>query len=501
MADPAPFGPALDARAIEALGARVVALVAEHFCGMRAGRVFTPMAHESRRALMTAALPAQGLAPEAILERIARDILPFPMGNGHPRFFGWVNSPPVPLAALTEMLAAAMNPSCAGGDHAAIYLEHGVVGWLMDLVGFPREGSYGLLVSGGSMASLTALAVARHWAARADGWDARDEGLQQGRPRLILYASSEGHGCIRKSVELLGLGARSLRTVPVDASYRMDVAALGVAIERDEAAGLRPFAVVASAGTVNTGAIDPLDAIADICAARGLWLHVDGAYGAIGRLDPEAAPLNAGLERAQSLALDPHKWLSVPVECGAVLVRDGQLLRDAFSLVPPYLRTEPDKGFGGLPWFAEYGFQQTRGFRALKLWVTLLALGRDGVAALIRRHRALAKRLAARVETVDDLELLAPVTLSAVCFRYRPAGWRGDENALDVLNKAIVETIQEEGEAFVTHTTLNGRRAIRASVLHYGTTDDDVDFLVDLARRTGTRLSQASPSHDTRCER
>ena len=501
MADPAPLGPALEAGAIEALGARVVALVAEHLGGMRAGRVFTPMAPETRRALMEQALPDKGLAPEAILERITREILPFPMGNGHPRFFGWVNSPPVPLAALTEMLAAAFNPSCAGGDHAAIYLEHGVVRWLIELTGFPREGSSGLLVSGGSMASLTALAAARHAAAQADGWEIRKEGLQGARPQFVLYASSESHSCIRKSVELLGLGSDSIRTVPVDASYRMDVAALGAAIEGDKAAGLRPFAVAASAGTVNTGAIDPLDAIADVCEQHRLWFHIDGAYGAVGRLDPEIAPLYAGLARADSVALDPHKWLSVPVECGAALVRDGALLRESFSLVPPYLRTEPDKGFGGLPWFSEYGFQQTRGFRALKLWVTLLALGADGIAALVQRHRALAKRLAARIDAADDLELLAPVTLSVVCFRYLPTGWRNGEGLLDALNKATVEAIQEEGEAFVTYTTLGGGLAIRASVLHYGTTEDDVDFLVDLVRRTGARLVQSVASHYGRRDR
>jgi aromatic-L-amino-acid decarboxylase len=495
VAEPRPGHPALDAARIEALGARVAALAAEHLTGMRERRVFTPMAAEARRTLVEQPLPEHGIAPEAILERIAREIVPYPMGNGHPRFFGWVNSPPVPVAALTEMLTAVLNPSGAGGDHAAVYLEHGVVRWLMELTGFPAKGSYGLLVSGGSVASLTALGAARHAAARADGWDIRKEGLQGNRPRLMLYASSEAHSCIRKSVELLGLGADGVRTIPVDGAFRMDAAALGQAIEADKAAGLRPFCVVASAGTVNTGAVDPFGPVADLCEKHGLWFHVDGAYGAVGRLDPDAAPLYAGLERADSLALDPHKWLSVPIECGAVLVRDGTALRDAYSLVPPYLRLEPGRGFGGLPWFSEYGVQQTRGFRALKLWVALLALGRDGLATTIARHRALAKRLASRIEASGDLELMAPVTLSVVCFRYRPRDWprdgSADEESLDALNKAVTETIQEEGEAFVTHTLVSGRLAIRACVLHYGTTEADVDFLADLVQRTGARLGQA----------
>jgi aromatic-L-amino-acid/L-tryptophan decarboxylase len=500
MADPAHSPFELDSDRIKALGARITALAAEHLTGMRGRAVFGPMRAEVRRALIEQPLPRQGLAPDLILERIATELMPYPMGNGHPRFFGWVNSPPAHLAALTEMLAAALNASCAGGDHAAVYLEHGVVGWLMDLVDFPRDGSYGLLVSGGSMASLTALAAARHAAARADGWDLRACGLQGDRRYLTLYASSESHGCIRKSVELLGLGSDSIRTVPVDAGFRMDAAALRTAIEADKSAGHRPFCVVASAGTVNTGAIDPIDAIAALCSEHHLWLHVDGAYGAVGILDPEATPLYRGMARADSIALDPHKWLSVPVECGAVLVRDGDALRETFSLVPPYLRTEPDKGFGGLPWFSEFGFQQTRGFRALKLWVTMLTLGREGLAEHVMRQRALAKRLAHAVEDADDLELAAPVTLSVVCLRYVPRGWRqtraGDTAALDSLNKAIVETIQEEGEAFVTHTLMNGQLAIRACVLHYATTAADIDFLVALIRRVGERLCQTNGTRE-----
>ena len=348
------------------------------------------------------------------------------MGNGHPRFFGWVNSPPAPVGIVADFLAAALDPSCAGGDHAAIYVERAAVRWLMELVGFPVEGSMGLLVSGGSTASLTCLAAARHRAAAADGWDVRARGLRGAPAPLVLYLSEEGHSCMRKAAEVLGLGRDAVRTVPVDGDLRMDVGALRAAIARDRAAGRRPFCVAASAGTVNTGAIDPLDEVATLCQAEGLWFHVDGAYGAIGVADPALAARYAGLGRADSLALDPHKWLSVPVECGCALVRDGRLLRDTWSLVPPYLRTEEGKGFGGLPWYSEYGFQQTRGFRALKLWMILQHLGRTGVAALVRRHVALARRLAAAVDAAPDLERVAPVELSVVCFRYAPPGWAGD---------------------------------------------------------------------------
>ena len=222
----------------------------------------------------------------------------------------------------------------------------------------------------------------------------RADGLQgDGRPRLVLYTSAEGHSCVRKSAELLGLGGDAVRVLPTDAAFRMDLGALASAVARDRAAGLAPFCVSATAGTVGTGAFDPLDALADFCAAQGLWLHVDGAYGALAAATPEVAERCRGLARADSLALDPHKWLSVPVECGGVLVRDGQLLRDTFSFVPSYLRTEEGKGFGGLPWFSEYGFQQTRGFRALKLWLVLQHLGRAGVQRHLARHLALARTL------------------------------------------------------------------------------------------------------------
>ncbi|MGH7681013.1 MAG: pyridoxal phosphate-dependent decarboxylase family protein, partial [Candidatus Eiseniibacteriota bacterium] len=253
----------------------------------------------------------------------------------------------------------------------------------------------------------------------------------------------------------------------------------------------RPFCVAASAGTVNSGTIDPLAAIADACAAEGLWFHVDGAYGAFGAAAPSLRPLYEGMDRADSLALDPHKWLSVPIECGCALVRDGALLRDSFSLVPPYLRTEEGKGFGGLPWFSEYGPQQTRGFRALKLWMTIRTMGRAGVAARVERHVALARRLGARLAEAADFEVLAQGPLSIVCFRYAPAALRGQGEGLDALNKAVMERVQAGGEAFLSGTTIRGRFALRACVLHDETSESDVDALIDVVRRTGETCARS----------
>ncbi len=480
---------ALDDGEFRRLGHQVVDLIADHLARMAGGPVFAPMPAAARSALRERALPEHGASPDALLAELAERVLPYPMGNGHPRFFGWVNSPPAPVGILADFLAAALDPSCAGGDHAAIYLERAAVRWLMELIGFPTEGSMGVLVSGGSMASLTALAAARQRAATADGWEVRAEGLQGGRPPLTLYTSEEGHSCIRKASELLGLGGNALRTVPTDADFRMDVAALRQAIARDRAAGRRPFCVAASAGTVSTGAVDPLDALADVCEAEGLWLHVDGAYGAPGALDPTVAPRYAGLGRAHSVALDPHKWLSVPVECGCILVRDGATLRNAFSLVPPYLRTDEGRGFGGPPWYSEYGFQQTRGFRALKLWMTLAHLGRAGAAALVSRHVALARELATLVEREPDLELTHAPTLSIVCFRYAPEVLRGDEQALAPLNKRVMEEVQARGAAFLTGTTLRGRFTLRACILHYATGPDDLRALIEAVLDAGAALT------------
>ncbi len=486
--------PALDPEHFRRLAHDTVDLVADYLAGISTRPVFRPMTPAERATLMQEPLGAAGVGPEVLLERVRAAVLPHAMGNGHPRFFGWVNSPPAPVGVLADLLAAALNPSCAGGDHAAIYVERAAVRWLMELIGFPTEGSMGLLASGGSAATLIALAAARHRAAIDDGWNVRRDGLQRARSPFVLYASQEGHSCIQKAAELLGLGTDAIQRIATDENYRMDVGALRAAIAADRAVGKRPFCVAASAGTVSTGAIDPLAELADLCAAERLWLHVDGAYGAVAAALPTHRARYAGLERADSIALDPHKWLSVPVECGAVLVRDGSILRSAFSLVPDYLRTEPDRGFGGLPWYSEFGVQQTRGFRALKLWMTFQHLGRDGVRDLIARHLVLARYLAELVDAAPDLERLATVELSIVCFRYAPARLRGDAGALDALNERLMQDVQASGEAFLTQTTLRGRFALRACVLHYATTEADVAVLVDVVRETGARLASTGPS-------
>jgi aromatic-L-amino-acid/L-tryptophan decarboxylase len=467
-------------------------LAADYLESLAQRPVFRPMAEPERRALAAQPLPETGSTPDSILKFIHDNVLRHPMGNGHPRFFGWVNSAPAPIAVAAELLATAMSPSCAGGDHAPIYMERAVVRWLMELVGFPTEGSMGLLVSGGSMASLTCLAAARRWAGNRQSVDIRENGTSAVPAKPTLYISSEAHGCIRKAAHLLGLGDRAVRCVPVGSDFRMDIVALRAAIDADRESGLAPFCVVATAGTVNTGAIDPLAEIADVCREHSLWMHIDGAYGAAGVLDPALAGKLDAMRRADSLAIDPHKWLAVPVECGCAMVRYGGLLRATFSLVPPYLRTEEGKGFGGVPWYSEYGFQQSRGFRALKTWAVLKHAGREGLSGIVSRHNALAQRLAKRVDAERELERLAPVELSIVCFRYAPAALRGDADKLNTLNKSIMEAVQSGGEAFVSGTVLNGAFALRACVLNYATTEEDIEALVRVVLSTAERVRSCS---------
>ncbi len=475
----------MDAETFYHLGMLAVEIATEYLEGIPEKPVYRPMTPSERQLLLYQQLPEHGRSPEALFDFFEQHILPHAMGNQHPRFAAWVNPAGAPIGMLADFLAAVMNPSAAGGDHAAIYLEHCVVRWLMELIDFPVEGSAGILVGGGSVASLYCLAVARHWAAKT----------MAGICARKAYRATIRHSCStsrKRGIAVSGnrrtcWDLENLVIIPVDERYKMDLHALREAVMTDRQAGLRPFCVVGSAGTVNTGAVDPLDELADFCAEQGLWLHVDGAYGAFGILDPNVSHLYTGLERADSVALDPHKWLATPIECSCAIVRQGNLLRETFSLVPPYLQTEPDKGFGGLPWFAEYGFQQTRRFNALKLLWVIQQAGRTGLVAHVQRHNTLAQYMASLIDDIPDLELMAPVELSIVCFRYVPDSLRGDEEQLDALNKRIMEEVQAGGKAFVNGTILHGRFVLRSCALHYALTEDDVVAIIEEVCQVGER--------------
>jgi aromatic-L-amino-acid/L-tryptophan decarboxylase len=462
------------------LGALATELVAEHRAGLLARPVFGKLGNAA--ALFDEPLPDEGQPVEEVLRQVRDRVLPFAFGNSHPRFFAFINATADPVGILGDYLAAAMNSNCWGGDHAAIHVEKRVVAWLAGILGFPLE-SEGIITSGGSMANFTALATAR--AAMAPG--VRETGFG-GTPPLVLYASDEVHNCVDKAVDLLGLGWKQMRRIPTDDRYRMRVDLLREAIAADRRAGLVPAIVVGTAGTVNTGAIDPLAEIADVCAAEGLWFHVDGAYGALASVSPKLAPLFEGLERADSVAADPHKWLYVPYEAGATLVRRPTLMAGAFRRPAPYLVHDPDSPVAGPVSFNERGPELSRGFRALKVWMGLKRHGRRGYAAAVEHDVALARHLAEAVRSRPDFELMGEPELSIVCFRYRPARGAGTED-LDRLNRRIVNNLVGSGAFFLAPTRLRGITAMRCAIVNFRTTERDLDALLDHAATAGRRLA------------
>jgi aromatic-L-amino-acid decarboxylase len=466
---------------IRRLGYLAADAVAGHREGLLSRPVFGKVGPDASR--FEEPLPEEGMPTEEILAFVREQVLPRPMGNSHPRFFGFINATADPLGITADYLAAAMNPNCWGGDHAAIHVEHRVVRWLSEILGYP-ETAEGILVSGGSMANFTALAAARR--AVVPG-NVREEGLS-GRAPLVVYASDQVHHCVDKAVDLLGIGTRNLRKIPTDEKFRVRTDLLSEAVARDRAAGLSPAIVVGNAGTVNTGAIDPLEELADFCREESLWFHVDGAYGAMAVLSPALRPLFSGLDRADSIAADPHKWLYVPYEAGAALVRESGRLRDAFRRFPEYLASDPESPFPGPAWFAERGVELSRGFKALKVWMGLKRHGRRGYAAAIENDVRLARSLSDQVDRHPDFERLAEPVLSIANFRFRLAGAALSEEALDRLNRRIVNRLVGEGSFFLAPTVLKGKTALRACIVNFRTREEDLSFLLEEASRVGREL-------------
>jgi len=430
----------------------------------------------AKRAELRAALPRQGDPLETLYADFQRLVLPYGAGNEHPRFFGWVNGGGTAAGILAELLVAIFNPNCGGRDHAAIEVERQVIAWAAEAVGFPIDAG-GVLLGGSSMANMVALLVARRAAAGA----AVRAGGVAGRG-LTAYCSAAAHGCIPRAMDMAGLGTDALRLIPADADHRMDILALRQAIAADRAAGLHPFLVVGTAGSVDVGAFDDLTAAGDAARDAGAWFHVDGAFGATAAFSPRFRPLLAGIERADSLAFDFHKWVQVPYDAGCVLVRDRALQLDTFAQSLAYLEGAERGIAGNPPWPRDMGPDLSRAFRALKIWFTLRAYGADGIGRVVENSCDVAQHLAARVRREPTLELLAPVALNIVCFRV--AQGAADLNRY---NNDLVADVQEAGIAAPSTTTIGGKLAIRAGVFNHRSTRADADALVDglleMARR------------------
>ena len=453
----------------------------DHIRHIRDQPVWRPMPKDTR-AGFRAPLPQTGQPLEDIHSEFLSAILPYGSGNTHPRFMGWVQGAGTVPGMLAEMLAAGLNANLGGRDHAGIEVERQLVAWVREMFGFPDCAS-GIFVTGTSMANFMAVLVAR---TKAMGTSVRKSGLAKAGSRLRGYTSAAAHGCVKRAFEYAGLGADALREVSVDAAHRMDVAELRARIRRDRMAGLEPFMVTASAGTVDVGAIDDLSAIAELCAEEKLWFHVDGAYGALGVLSPQIAPRLNGLERADSIAFDFHKWGQVPYDAGFLLVRDGKLHMDTFASPAAYLRRDTRGLAAGSPWPCDFGPDLSRGFRALKTWFTLKSFGSQRLGEMMAQSCAMARHLEARVRNEPELELVAGAQLNIVCFRYR---------GNDALNNEIVADMQEAGIAAPSLTTLEGPVAIRACFINHRTAVEDVDALVQATltfgrQRTGQALAR-----------
>jgi glutamate/tyrosine decarboxylase-like PLP-dependent enzyme len=479
----------MDAGTFRALGHQLVDRVAEFLESMprRPVNVDEPPSAIRQAFDLNGALPDQGTDVGPLLERTAQLLFDHSLFNGHPRFFGYITASPAPIGMLADLLAAAVNPNVGAWtlSPSATEIERQTVRWIAELIGFV-PGAGGLLVSGGNMANIVCFMAAR--AAKA-GWNVREQGVTGGSGRrLRAYCSRETHTWIQKAADLTGLGTSSLRWVDVDADLRMDVAALRRAIDEDVAAGDVPFMVVGTAGSVSTGAVDPLDAIAGVCRERGLWFHVDGAYGGFAAAIPETSPLFRGLAEADSVAVDPHKWLYAPLEAGCALVRDADTLRAAFAYHPPYYHFDESATN-----YVDCGPQNSRGFRALKIWLALRQVGAAGYRQMIADDIALSRAMAAAVDRHPDLELVTQ-QLSITTFRYVPADLRarlGDEAVerhLDAINRELLDRMQRGGEAFVSNAVIGGRYVLRACIVNFNTGLADAEAVPALAARIGKEL-------------
>ena len=463
--------------------ARAIALAGERAAAFRRDVGDLPAARTltgEERAAYRVPVPRAGKGLEATIEHVAGEVLPRSLSHSHPRSFPFIDGSGLEAGVAAAVLAAALDSNLGGGAGLASVIEDVTWGWLAELIGFPAAGGH--FTSGGTLANMTGLACARQHAFPA----AREHGVAPGT--AAVYASEQAHNSIARACDLLGLGRRALRPIRCDERFRIRPDELARAIETDLAAGVTPVAVVGVAGTTSTGAVDPLSALADICAGHGIWLHVDGAYGAPAAAAPTSAPLFAGLDRVDSLAVDPHKWLYLPKAVGCILVRDPGALAATFAGEAEYLENVGDGPFAGPVWPVWEGIEVTHPFRGLGPWMALEAYGADALVAAIENDLRLARLLAEAVREAPDLDLLDEPQLSVVVYRHHPAGMH-DPRALDAHNRALLDAMQRDGRVLTSGTTIRGVFALRPCMTHHRSTDADVLALAEVARELGAALA------------
>ena len=467
---------------VRAIGHRMMDDVMNDLSSIRSRPVWKRMP-PSVKETFDSPVPRSPQALESVYDEFRKNIEPYAAGNRHPSFWGWVIGSGTPTGVLGDMLASAMNTNAAGFEQSSAYVEAQVINWFKSLFGFPDDAT-GILVSSGSAANLTSLTVARD----AILPEARDDGLFAARTRAFVYASDEVHNSVDKAVGILGLGRSSLRRIPTKADFTIDIDALRTAIAQDKSNGDKPICVVGTAGTVATGAIDDLSAIADICRDNGMWFHVDGAFGAIAALSDALRPRLKGMERADSIAFDLHKWLYVNFDAGCVLVRRPDAQLKSFSIPASYLSTLKGGIATGPYRFGEMGIDLSRGFRALKAWMSFKTYGFDQYARMVDQNVAQASYLAGLVNTEPELELVAPASLNIVCFRYVKDGMSSVE--LDELNEHILVTLQEDGLAVPSGVRIRGEFALRVANVNHRSRREDFDALVKNTLRIGREVSR-----------
>ncbi len=471
------------------LGHRLVDQIAEFLDGVRDRPVTRDSSPAAIRKLLGSdELPAHGTPASELFEEVSDLLFDHSLLNGHPRFWGYITSSPAPIGALADLLASTVNPNVGAAilSPIASEIEAQTVRWIADLIGFPRNCG-GLLVSGGNMANFVGFLAATK--AKAP-WNLKDDGFRSSGKRLVAYVSAETHTWIDKAAELFGLGRNSVRFIPVDSAQKMDPVALESQINTDVASGYHPFFVVGAAGTVGTGAVDPLQAIAQICRKYDLWFHVDGAYGAPAAMLPDADEDLLALSQADSIALDPHKWLYIPLEAGCTLVRDPRHLVDAFSHHPAYYNFTGGDDDPQIN-YHEYGPQNSRGFRALKVWLALRQVGREGYVKMISDDIALSESLFRAAESHTEIEA-GTQNLSITTFRFVPEELdptaEKNRQYIDDLNREILNQLQRGGEAFVSNAIVEGSYFLRACIVNFRTTLTDVKALLDIVARIGRRI-------------